>query len=219
MGKDAKILTGIGILTLIIVVVAAFTIGNQPANQEQKTLNESQIKTLVRENSRQIKAKNAKVTIVEFADFQCPACGLAHPVTKEIKSKYKDKINFVFRHFPLVAPHKNAMAAAVAAEAAGVQGKFWEMHDRLFEYQSEWSNENDPQEIFARYAKEIGIDVEKFKEETKNKKHEEFVQNDINDGYSLGVNSTPTFYINGKEYAGVIPKEQFQSEIESALEK
>jgi protein-disulfide isomerase len=217
MGRDAKILTGIGILTVIIVVIAAFTIGNQPAQQETKILGETEQKTLVRENSHQIKGQNAKVTIVEFGDFQCPACGLAHPIAKGIKNEYEGKINFVFRNFPLIAAHKNAMTAALAAESAGAQGKFWEMHDRLFEYQDEWSNENDPLSVFEGYAKEIGIDVEKFKKDVQDKKYEKNVQNDITDGYTVGVNSTPTFYINGKEFAGVLTQEQFKTEIENQL--
>lgn len=210
-------MTGIGIVTAIIVVVAAFTIGNKPTeDQEPKTLGESQVRILLRENTHLIKAPNAKVTVVEFGDFQCPACAVAYGVVTQIKSEYKDKINFAFREFPLVA-HANGRNSAYAAEAAGAQGKFWEMHDKLYENQSEWSDKNDPTEIFASYAKEIGIDVDKFKQDVKNKKYEDQIQVDLNDGNALGVNATPTFFINGKMYTGVLPYEDFKSKIESEL--
>lgn len=221
MGNDAKILTGIGLLTVIIVIVAAFTIGNKPTpaqNQEQQTLGESQIKILLRPETHIIKGSNTKVTIVEFGDFECPACGVAHKVTKQIVSDYKGKINYAFREFPLRI-HKNSYNAALAAEAAGGQGKFWEMHDKLYEKQEEWSVKKDPIEIFSTYAKDIGLNVDEFIKDIKDKKYDKQIKMDLDDGNLLKIDATPTFFIGNKVFPGVLRYEDFKNQIESQLQK
>src|SRR5581483_190972 len=101
---------------------------------------------LTRNANHKITSTNTKVTIIEFADFQCPACGQAHPALKQILEEYKGKVTFIYRHFPL-PQHQNAILAAKASEAAGEQGKFWEMHDMLYEKQNEWSESNNAEEI------------------------------------------------------------------------
>jgi protein-disulfide isomerase len=173
---------------------------------------------LVRNDSHVIKATGAKVTVVEFGDFQCPACGVAYPVVKQIENDYKGKINFAFREYPLKV-HPNGYSAALAAESAGGQGKFWEMFDKLYSKQSEWSDKNDPTDVFAGYAKDIGIDVDKFKQDLKNKKYDAKIQADVNDGNQVGINATPTFFINGKMYAGVLQYDDFKGKIDSELKK
>ncbi len=217
MGKDAKILTAIGVLTIAIVLIAAFTIGNKPT-QQQKTLADTEKKILLNNHTHLIKSPNAKVTIVEFGDFQCPACGAAYSQVKRIKDDYKGKINFAFREFPLNV-HPNAYTAALATEAAGSQGKFWEMHDKLYENQNEWSEKKDPLDTFAKYAKDIGINIDKFKSDIKNKTYDKWIQTDINDGNRLGISATPTFYINGEEHAGVLLYDDFKVKIERELKK
>lgn len=217
MIKDAKLLTGIGILTAVIVVAAAFTIGNSSNKaQEQKTLGESQVKILLREDTHLISVKNAKVTVVEFGDFQCPACAVAYSVVKQIEKEYKDKVNFAFREYPLMS-HKNGYVSSLAAEAAGGQGKFWEMYDKLYTNQKEWSDEKDPLNIFVSYAKEIGIDVDKFTQDVIDKKYDKKIQEDLRDGNTLGIRATPTFFINGKMYSGVLQYDDFKSKIENEL--
>ncbi len=219
MSGDKKIFAAIGVVSVVILLVGAFTVGNRPAKSlDATTLEASQVKMLVREDSHAIRVPKAKVTVVEFGDFQCPACGVAHGVAKQIKNEYKGKINFVFREYPLPM-HDNAHIAALAAEAAGGQGKFWEMHDELFENQEEWSEKKDPIEIFAGYAKKIGIDVDKFKKDVKDKKYDKNIQADLNDGNQLGISSTPTFFINDKVYPGVLNYDDFKSNIENALKK
>lgn len=219
MSNDVKFLIGVGVVTAVIVVIAAFTIGNQPAkDQEQKVLSEFQSRVLLRSDSHMTGPKSAKVTVVEFGDFQCPACGVAYTVVKQIEKEYKGKVNFAFREFPLMG-HKNGYNSALAAEAAGGQGKFWEMYDKLYSNQKEWSDKNDAVEIFASYAKEIGIDADKFKEDVKNKKYDAKIQADLKDGNTLGINATPTFFINGKVYSGVLIYDDFKSRIESELKK
>lgn len=139
----------------------------------------------------------AAVTVEEFADFQCPSCGDKYPVLKQVQSLYGSRIKFIFRNFPLQM-HDKAYDAAVASEAAGIQGKFWDMQNQLYTNQKSWSSDPNFRQVFADYAQKIGLDVDKFKNDmagliTKNR-----VGDDMKRGQALGVNSTPTVYINGK---------------------
>ncbi|MEK7173495.1 MAG: thioredoxin domain-containing protein, partial [Patescibacteria group bacterium] len=105
------------------------------------------------------------VMLVEYGDFQCPACAQYYPVVKALEQEFAADTQFIFRHFPLTRPHPNAKGAAAAAEAAGIQGKFWEMHDILFERQNEWAAKPRPQSTFNSYAEELGLDVKKFEDD------------------------------------------------------
>src|SRR3954466_8312 len=132
MSQEAKVLIGVGVATLLIVVGAAFFLGGSSSpDKATPTISQDQAKMLVRPDSHIMKATNAKVTIVEFGDFQCPACGASYPIISQLLTQYKGKVNFVFRNFPLQM-HPNAPIAAEAAEAAGAQGKFFEMYDALY---------------------------------------------------------------------------------------
>jgi protein-disulfide isomerase len=159
----------------------------------------------------------ASVTLIEFSDFQCPACRAYYPLVKQLTDEFPDDLRVVYKHFPLTTVHLNAYDAAVASEAAGVQGKFWEMHDILFERQTEWESENDPAGKFAEYAKEIGLDEEKFRSDLASSELAAGVDSDVELGNSLGVNATPTFYLKGGKIS-VPPQsfEQFKSLIETA---
>src|SRR5690606_2501503 len=106
---------------------------------------------------------DASVTLTEYADFQCPACGQFHSIMKTVEERYGDRLAIEFKHFPLTSIHPYAMPAAKAAEAAGVQGKFFEMHDKLFEDQAAWSQSGTPQVFFNKYAEELGLDVALFR--------------------------------------------------------
>ena len=143
----------------------------------------------------------AAVTIEEFADFQCGSCAAAHPVLKEINSAYagNKNVRFVFRHYPLQA-HDKAYDAAVAAEAAGLQGssKFWQMQDQLFTNQHVWSNSPNYRDTFAEYAQKIGLDVEKFKADMSGMQAKTRVDQDLTRGRALQVSSTPTVIVNGR---------------------
>lgn len=145
-------------------------------------------------------AATAKVQIVEFGDYQCPACAAVYPVLKQVSEKYKDDPNFkfVFRHFPL-PQHQNAIPAAMAAEAAGLQGKFWEMHDLLYSHQNDWAELPNASALFMSYAQQLGLDQNKFSQDLKNQKLVEKINADQSDGLSLGINATPTIYVNGKK--------------------
>lgn len=215
--QDAKLLIGVGIVTGIVALIAAFTIGNKPVpGKGQEILGEQQIKLLLRSDTHMTGPKKSNVSIVEFGDFQCPACGVAYGIVKQIEKEYKGKVNFAFREFPLMA-HKNGYLSASAAEAAGAQGKFWEMYDMLYDKQKDWSDENRAIEIFVTYAKEIGIDADKFRKDVEAKKYDPIIQRDLTDGYELGISATPTFFINEKMYSGVLTYDDFKRTIEEEL--
>lgn len=201
MTQEAKVMLGISAVTLSLVVGGVFFFSNSNKKQEQLENAPVDQNLLLNENSHKIAAPNSKVTIVEFGDYQCPACAAAHPIIKKILSEYDGKINFVFRNYPLPM-HKNAQKAAQAAEAAATQGKFWQMHDKLYENQTKWAEVGDPQEIFIDYASELGLDKEVFKKELNDNKYTGLINSDSNDGEKLGVNSTPTFFFNGNKITG-----------------
>lgn len=141
---------------------------------------------------------SAAVTIEEFADFQCPTCGDIHPKIKEIRAKYGDRVRIIFRHFPLTQIHPRAYDAAVAAEAAGLQGKFWDMQNLLFTNQKVWTVATDHRQTFEEYAKNLGLDVEKFKNDMAGINTKNRIDADIQRGNSLSIRSTPSIFINGK---------------------
>lgn len=144
-------------------------------------------------------AANAPVTLEEFADFQCPTCGVMHPKVQEIRAAYGDRIRIVFRNFPLKIPaHDKAYEAAVAAESAGMQGKFWDMENLLYTNQQTWSIDPNYRQTFADYAQKLGLDVEKFKDDMAGLVSKNRVNADLERGNSLGINATPSFFINGK---------------------
>ncbi|MDQ3323191.1 MAG: DsbA family protein [Acidobacteriota bacterium] len=147
----------------------------------------------------------ATVTIEEFADFQCPTCATVHAKMKEITSIYGSRIKFIYRSFPLTQIHKNAYDAAVAAEAAGMQGKYWDMQNQLFTNQQAWSNSSEARRIFGEYAQKIGLDVNKFETDMLGLAAKSRVDLDIARGRSLGITGTPSIFINGRQ----IPFEQF----------
>ncbi|HSE24730.1 MAG TPA: thioredoxin domain-containing protein [Pyrinomonadaceae bacterium] len=142
---------------------------------------------------------NAPVHLEEFGDFQCPPCGLFHPIVEEMKRQFGDQLQVTFREFPLAPAHQHAIAAASAAEAAGLQGKFWEMHDLLYEHQKDWKDEFDVRPIFEGYAKQIGINVDRYKQDVESDQVAKRITQDGNRGHSLGVKGTPTVFLNGRE--------------------
>lgn len=141
-----------------------------------------------------------KVVLIEYGDFQCPGCGSLFPTIKPLKEHYKDQLTFVFRNFPLTAIHPNALAAATAAEAAGLQGKWWEYHDLLYENQSEWSQLDGSKrgDIFESYAKRLGLNIDKFKKDLKDDKIAQKIKRDQSLGKKIKATSTPTLVLNGK---------------------
>jgi protein-disulfide isomerase len=142
----------------------------------------------------------APVTLEEFGDFECPPCGVLHPILKGIETEYgATKVRIIFREFPLVPNHVHALAAARAAEAAALQGRFWEMHDMIYEHQKDWKEAFDVRPIFEGYAKSIGLDVQQFARDNTSETVERRIFLDGKRGHSLGVQGTPTVFLNGKE--------------------
>jgi len=140
---------------------------------------------------------DAPVTLEEFGDFQCPPCGrLAGPL-QEIEKDYGTRLRVIFRNFPF-AIHEHAREAACAAEAAGLQGHFWEMHDLLYREQSNWSKTKDVQPLFTSYAGTLGLDLDRFEKDIDSEKVKEKVESDQNRGDALGVKNTPTIFINNQ---------------------
>ncbi|HEX3099680.1 MAG TPA: thioredoxin domain-containing protein [Patescibacteria group bacterium] len=221
MTKEAKILIGIAILVIAGGVLLAIY-ANPRAAEPGKPVDE---KSLIRDTSHMTKQSSAKVNIVEFGDYQCPGCGAAYPILKQVLDKYKDNnnVNFVFRNFPLETIHPNARVAAEAAEAAAAQGKFWEMHDLLYEKQTEWSTQDDPTIMFADYAASLGLNVDTFKLSISQALSKDIIKADIDDGNALQVAGTPTFFLNGVLFAptpGHIPTaDEFTKKIDEELAK
>ena len=137
-------------------------------------------------------APGAAVTLVEYGDYECPYCGAAYPIVKQLQAERGDALRFVFRNFPITTAHPHAEQAAEAAEAAAAQGRFWEMHDLLYENQQRL----DAEDLLA-YADRLGLDAERFKRELAEHAHAARVHEDFMSGVRSGVNGTPTFYING----------------------
>jgi protein-disulfide isomerase len=142
---------------------------------------------------------DSKVTLTEFVDFQCPACYGYYPVIKQVKEEYKDRVRFELRNFPIKTAHQFALRSAASAEAAARQGKFWEMHDKLFEGQKTWQAAKDPQVYFDQYAQSIGLDMTKYAQDRVSKEVLNVINTDLGDATKLGVNGTPAFLLNGKK--------------------
>ncbi len=141
---------------------------------------------------------NKSITLTEYSDYQCPACAHFHPIVEKLKEKYGDQLELELKHFPLNS-HQYAALAARAAEAAGNQEKFKEMHNLLFENQQRWSNSGSPTNIFVGYAEEIGLDVEQFKSDLNAGETQKAVMEEKQEGRNAGVNATPTFFIDGEK--------------------
>ena len=160
----------------------------------------SKLKPGITTHDRQLGNVNAKVTLVEFGDYQCPHCGHAYPLINRLIADLGDELHFVFRNFPLSEIHPMALPAAIAAEAAAFQDKFWEMHNIIFENQTRLRNH-----IFVDFADELKMDSKRFLADSKSRAVEEKVEGDFESGVRSGVNGTPSFFLNGEkldEYDG-----------------
>ena len=206
MSREVKILGSIAIVIVAILGVLFLKAPQPSSNSVSASPSGSSIFTatpdmsaLVRSDSHGTGSKTAKVSMVEFGDYQCPACGAVYPDVKQMTDAYKDKdFNFIFRNFPL-PQHPNAPIAAEAAEAAGAQGKYWEMHDILYEHQTAWSDSTDPLPTFISYAIQLGLNVDQFKQDVSQNKYASVIEADKKDAGRLNLDHTPTIFINGNE--------------------
>jgi protein-disulfide isomerase len=155
----------------------------------------SRLRPAVSESDHRAGPEDAPVTLVEYGDYECPHCGRAYPIVHELQRRMGRRLRFVFRNFPLAEIHPHALRAAEAAEAAAAQGKFWEMHDAIFEHQAHLTDAD-----LLRYATVLGVDAVKMKADLAAGTYLDHVQADFTSGVRSGVNGTPTFFINGTRY-------------------
>ena len=156
----------------------------------------------VSERDHVIGSANARVTLVEYGDFECPHCGALHPLVGAARKAFGGNLRFVFRHFPLRSSHPHALAAAKAAEAAGEQGRFWDMHDRLYQRQTQLT---DPD--LERHAGELGLDVDRFRRSLGDHAHEARIREDLASANASGARGTPSLFINGEPYHGPLERD------------
>jgi protein-disulfide isomerase len=156
------------------------------------------------------------VTLVEFGDLQCPACGAYEPIVRQVTSDNSSILKVVYKHFPLTQIHQNALLAAKAAEAASIQGKFWEMHDMMYDHQTEWANTLSARDAFLAYAKTLELDTEKFASDMASQAVEDKIVAEYKEGTLLGVQGTPTFFVNGKKIDNPASVEAFNQIIRGA---
>lgn len=207
----------IGILVAILVVFAGIMLLGDKKS-EAPTGGKEDAKLL----TNHVKGNaDAKVTILEYGDFQCPYCQQYNTTINQVVETNKDKVKFQFRNFPLMSMHKNAFAAARAAEAASLQNKFWEMHDALYESTNWqiWTNASSPTNFFEQYAKQIGLNVEQFKTDFSSTKVNDTINADLNEAKRLDITGTPTFYVNGKKTQINNDPAEFQKVIDAELAK
>lgn len=206
------------IAALILLAIPAFALLGRSLSEPTEGLNEENNIEIV--DSDHVKgAENGSVEVVEYSDFQCPACAAYNPILKQIEEEYPDDVKIVYRHLPLKQIHPNAERAAQAAEAAHLQNAFFEMHDMLFDKQEEWSGSQEVDSFFLEYAKQLELDVEKFATDIDSKEVADRVENDIKTAYSLTLSSTPSFFVNGKKVGSPRGYEAFKEVIEKELNK
>lgn len=162
---------------------------------------------------------DAALTLIEYSDFQCPACASYAPVVRQLNEEFFDELRIVYRHFPLTSIHGNAYDAAKAAEAAGKQGKFWEMHDILFEKQDDWESDGNPKDKFIEYANDLGLDEEMFTNDYESSEFEDKINQDIFVGTRLNIDSTPTFILGDQKIQNPRGLDAFMELIENQLRR
>lgn len=192
MSTETKILGIILIVTLALVFGAVFLLSPKDATEAGRILQIDYSK------GQKIGSDSAKVKLVEFSDFQCPACQAVEPFIEKLHLDYPDQVQIIYRHFPL-SQHTHSQQAAILAESSGEQGKFWEMHDRLFGTQQQWSGLPDATPFFQNLVKELGLDENKIKQSEEDNNIKVRIDEDIAEGNRLGVSSTPTFFLNGRK--------------------
>lgn len=187
---DRRFLSIIAVLVLIFGAILIFN--RDSSNQDNGSTSKASV-------TKHTYGEGKKgVTLIEYGDFQCPACAQYYPILKQLKEQHKENITFQFRHFPLTAIHVNAFAGSRAAEAAAKQNKFWEMHDKLYENQNEWAASSNPKQIFEDYATQLGLNLDTFRTDYASSAINDAINADLSEAEKLGASSTPTFVLDGK---------------------
>ncbi|WP_082462177.1 thioredoxin domain-containing protein [Agromyces sp. Leaf222] len=204
------------VFAFLLVVVIIFLV-TRPTSSEPNANSTTAPNEVIREDSHILGEPGATdVTLVEFLDFECEACGAAFPFIESLRQKYAGEVTFVARYFPIPS-HQNALNAAIAAEAAGRQDKFEEMYMKLFETQTQWAEQQDSKaDVFRQYADELGLDLDQYDADVADPTTEERVLSDQTDGTALGVSGTPTLFLNG-ELLELRSADDLTSAIDAAL--
>jgi len=190
------------IIAAVLVAAVAFTwVLLRPSRPDQSSTNTSSSEGPSGADPPHVRGNpNAKVTLEEFGDFECPVCATYSVEVKKIEAEFGDRLRVIFREYPLYpTPHKHALIAAQAAEAAGLQDRFWEMHDKLYENQKAWSEATDVMPMFIDYARQIGLDTDRFGRELNGEVVATRITQDGIRAHARAVNGTPSFFVNGKE--------------------
>lgn len=201
MNSDKVFYTIVGAVTLLIFGGILLFASRPAQNPTQQTINIEPQELIGDEPHTNLSPDEAQIVLVEFSDFQCPACKSYYPQVKQIKEDFGDTVSFIYRHLPLTSIHNYALNAAIASEAAGRQGKFYEYHDILFREQSDSQNPL-VEEDFISYAEELNLNVDQFREDYKSNEVRQLVLDDLKYANSIGLNSTPTFFIGGERFEG-----------------
>lgn len=205
----------LGVVILGLIAVFIFT---KPKDSPTSTFNGNSAEIQSDDHVRNGGGK--KVTLIEYGDFQCPSCGQYYPILKSLEESYSDQVSFVFRHFPLRTLHPNAQAASLAAEAAGKQGKFFEMHDKLFETQRIWGQTSaNQQALFESYAEELGLNIEQFKADYKSSEVANRINRDVSSGKQFDISGTPTFILNGVKIETPRGLDEFKKLLDNAIKE
>jgi len=204
---------GAVILLVALVIVAAVLVSDNTT----PAIVEKDLAPAVNASDHTLGSATSTVTLVEYADFQCPACQAYFPLLQKLTTDYQSKILFVYRYFPL-PQHPNAVPAAEAAEAASLQGKFWPMHDLLFGHYQDWENLSDPTPIFIQYATQLGLNVTKFQSDMQSDAVKNVVNADLASATSENLQGTPSFYLNGKYIQNPPNYDAFKTLIDNALQ-
>lgn len=212
--QNLKLLAATLIATIVLIAAAAWLFSGDTQKINEQAQGEVSEAELVPEGAHVRGAtQSARFTIVEFSDLQCPACRTVQPYVKALVDQYPADVRLVYRHFPLLSIHPHAYLAAQAVESASIQGKFWEMHDVLFETQPEWSKLGDPREYFADLAKRLELDTEKFAADFDSEQAKKVVDRDLQFATQYQLSGTPSFFLNGRRANFEDIRSQIQSEL------
>lgn len=201
----------------ILALIAVFVIGAVWINNNKKGNSST---SNVAPTNHVMGSTSTGVTLLEYGDYECPYCGQYYPVVKQVAAMYTNQIQFQFRNLPLTQLHPNAFAGARAAEAASLQGQFWQMHDILYESQQDWVSSSNPESIFVGFATQLGLNTTKFKTDFASSQVNNVINADVDAFNKTGAQeATPTFFLNGKQISPTESIASFQSYINAAIQK
>jgi len=205
------------ILSVVVVGLIAAFIFTKPESDNSAAFTGNATEVQADEHIRN--GTDKKVTLIEYGDFQCPSCASYYTILKSLEERYEDQVSFGFRHYPIISIHPNAFSAARAAEAAAKQGKFFEMHDKLYENQTAWGQiSTNQQSLFENYAKELGLNIDQFKKDYISEEIANRINRDVSSAKQFDITGTPSFILNGKKIENPTDKAEFEEVLNKAIE-